>query len=448
MPQWHISLLTLHALRLPKPCPQRKRKVFDPKALEFPKELEMYRISPFVQRYAYALLIGATLATLWVNFSPMSYYDMKEWRLADITMPNLLWGGSVTLTPWMIVSDIFMALFFFYLGKELWEAVILERGNLSGRAILLPLGLALGAMAGGALAWQILSAFFETAQEVIYSKGWAVPLGGGTIFVYFFAKNLFAKRSRLLHLALLIAILMDILSLLALGLEHFTLSWRLLWLLLPLLAAFGVGHLHGQQSRPAKTERERRAKRALWPYLLAGALSWFGVAASGLPAALGLLPILPAVRHADRSFGIFAEAEGFLHDPLNRLVHQISWPLVGVLFMFGLLQGGLDLQAFAPTTWITLASFWIGKPLGLALAGGFMYLIGLGYPQKLRLGPVLGVLALSSIGFTASTIAIGAALPGGAMQEAARLGLAMTLLAGPITLLVARTIFTKPIKNK
>ena len=40
--------------------------------------------------------------------------------------------------------------------------------------------------------------------------------------------------------------------------------------------------------------------------------------------------------------------------------------------------------------------------------------------------------------FTIPLGAIETALPGGAMQEAARLGLALSLLAGPMTLLVTR----------
>ena len=47
----------------------------------------------------------------------------------------------------------------------------------------------------------------------------------------------------------------------------------------------------------------------LWPYAVAGLVSWIGVALAGLPPELGLLPLLPAIPHADRSFGLFAEAD-------------------------------------------------------------------------------------------------------------------------------------------
>jgi NhaA family Na+:H+ antiporter len=68
------------------------------------------------------------------------------------------------------------------------------------------------------------------------------------------------------------------------------------------------------------------------------------------------LPIIPAIPHAHRAFGLFAEAEEYLHDPLNRLAHLAVKPLILVLFLFGLTRGGIDLGAFAPTTLVTQAA--------------------------------------------------------------------------------------------
>ena len=44
----------------------------------------MYRVSPFVRRFAWALLGGAGIATAWVNLSPATYYDTMEFRLLDL----------------------------------------------------------------------------------------------------------------------------------------------------------------------------------------------------------------------------------------------------------------------------------------------------------------------------------------------------------------------------
>ncbi|WP_225029255.1 Na+/H+ antiporter NhaA, partial [Xinfangfangia pollutisoli] len=396
----------------------------------------MYRISPHMRHFGMALLSGASLATLWVNLAPESYYDFIEWRLADLPLPHWMWRMPVSLTPFLIVTDILMAGFFFVIGKELWEALILERGALSGRRAWLPFGLTFGGMAGAALAWLILQALIETAAEAVPGGGWTVPLGSDTVLAYLIGRRLFGTGHPALHLLLLLAIATDILALLVLGLSNPHLSIRLLWLALPLLASLGVWQLRGRLARHGATERDRRLSLALWPYVLAGGLSWFGVAASGLPGALGLLPVIPAIAHAERSFGLFAEAEGFLQDPLNRLVRLMAQPVALVLFLFGLLRGGVDLMAFAPTTLVVLGSLWIGRPLGMGLAGLILWRgLGLHLPPRVTPADLGRIVALLAMGFTVPAVAIDAALPGGAMQEAARLGLALSLLAGPLALL-------------
>jgi NhaA family Na+:H+ antiporter len=173
--------------------------------------------------------------------------------------------------------------------------------------------------------------------------------------------------------------------------------------------------------------------------VLAGMACWLGVALSGLPATLGLLPLIPVIPHAERSFGLFAEAEEFLNDPLNRLAHLIARPLPWVLFLFGLTRGGVDFGAFAPMTGSVLAALWLGKPLGIIIgaliAGG---LTGRALPRALRLSELILVAVIAGTGFTVPVLAVGIALPGGELAEAARLGLALSLFAGPVALLLSK----------
>ena len=399
----------------------------------------MYRVSPFVRHFALALLSGIGLATLWVNLDPASYYDFIELRISDLPLPRWMWPIPVSLTPFMIVTDIAMSLFFFFIGKELWEALILERGALSGRRAWLPFGLTVGGMLGAALLWLILSALLETAEEASFGTGWTVPLGTDVVLAYLVGRRVFGPGNIALHLLLLIAIASDILALLVLGLSNPHLSMRLLWLALPLAASLAVYALYGRRLGPDASERDRRASLQIWPYVIAGGLSWFGVAASGMPGALGLLPVIPAIAHADRSFGVFAEAEGFLHDPLNRLTHLLLRPVAVILFFFGLIRGGVDLQAFAPTTLVTLGALWLGRPLGMLGAGlALAATFGARLPPGISLRDLLRIMAILAMGFTVPAIAIDAALPGGAMQEAARMGLALSLLAGAVMALLAR----------
>lgn len=407
----------------------------------------MYRVSAFVPRLALALLCGGAVATVWVNFAPASYYDAVEWRLVELGVPTWIAPLPLGITPLSLVAEGLMALFLFIVGKELWEALILERGALRGGAALLPLSLTLGGLIGAAGAWTLCAALFETAEEASFATGWQVPLGTDVVLAYLVGRRLFGPEHPALHLLLLIAVATDILALLALGLSHPPASLRPVWLVLPLGAALVVWRLFGRAPAPGASERDRRARLSLWPYVLAGLISWVGTVAAGLPGALGLLPVIPAIAHADRSFGPFAEVEELMQDPLNRLAHTLAWPLAGVLFLFGLTRGGVDLAAFAPTTVSTLAGLWLGRPLGMIVIGlGLAVALGLRLPKGIKLRDILAVIGVLAMGFTVPVIALDSALPGGAMQEAARLGLALSLLAGPVLLLVLGQRYLVPQK--
>lgn len=402
----------------------------------------MYRVSPFVRHFGLALLSGAGLATAWVNLAPTRYYDAIEYRLADLALPGWIAPHGVNLTPMSIVSDGLMALFTAFVAKELWEALVLERGALSGRAARIPLAAVIGGALGAVLVWILTGSLIETADEATFAAGWQVPVGSDVVIGYLIGRRVFGQGHPALHLLLLSAIGFDILGLLVLGLSDPAGSWlRLLWLLVPLAASVGVWLTYGRRPAIMASERERRRGQHLWPYVLAGIICWLGVAASGLPPALGLLPVVMAIPHADRAFGPFAEAEEFLHDPLNRLAHLLVWPVAVVLFLFGLTRGGIDLGAFAPTTLTVLAALWIGKPLGIV--AGIIVAMGLlraTIPAGISGRDLMLVTVILSMGFTVPVMALETALPGGGMAEAARLGLALTLVAGPIALLLRRRL--------
>jgi Na+:H+ antiporter, NhaA family len=400
----------------------------------------MYRVSSFVPRFAKALLGGAALATVWVNLAPASYYDSIEFRFLDLDLPGWLAPLPFSLTPLNIVADGLMALFLFFIGKELWEALTLEQGALNGRQAILPAGLTLGGMIGAGLTWILVGSLIETAEEAGFATGWQVPLGSDVVLCYLVGRASFGRGHPALHLLLLLTIATDILALLVSGLSQPDASMRLAWLLLPAAAATVTWAYYGRPPPPDAPERQRRVGQQLLPYVLSGALSWIGVAASGLPPVLGLLPVIPAIAHADRSFGLFAEAEELLHDPLNRLAHGLVWPLTGILFLFGLTRGGIDLSAFAPTTITTLVALWLGRPLGMLVIGlGLAAAFGLRLPSGISLRDILRIALIMAIGFTVPVLSLESALPGGAMQEAAKLGLALSLLAGPLSMLLGRS---------
>ena len=401
----------------------------------------MYRVSPFVRRFGRALIAGVLLATLWVNIAPGSYYDAIEYRLIELPKPAWLAGETLILSPVVVVADLLMAMFLFFAGKELWEALVLQRGALSGRRALLPAGAVVGAMLGAIAAWLIHGAVFVSADWAPWGAGWPLPIGSEIVLGYVAGRLVLGPSHPALHLLLLISIATSILGLLILGVAYPHAGLQLLWLLLPVAATVTVWRLFGRAPAGAATERERRRAMVLWPYVVAGGASWIGVVAAGLPGALGLLPVIPAIPHADRAFGLFAEAEEYLNDPLNRLAHLLIRPVSVVLFLFGLTHGGIDFAALAPPTGTVLAALWIGKPIGLfagALLAARLFRVPL--PAGIRLRDLVIVAALSGIGFTAPLLALDTALPGGAMAEAARLGFALSILAWPAAWLLARLL--------
>jgi NhaA family Na+:H+ antiporter len=244
---------------------------------------------------------------------------------------------------------------------------------------------------------------------------------------------------------LLVMIALDMLGLIMLGLTHPNGGLlRLAWLALPALAATLVWYLHARPmgrgtQGAAIPERLRQRAGALWPYVLAGAVSYVGVIAAGLPGALGLLPIVPAILHAERSFGLFAEAEEMLQDPLNRMAHALIYPITVILFLFGLTRGGIDMAAYAPPTLLVLLTYWLGKPLGF-LAGTWAALrFGAAVlPQDVSVAALVRVALLMGIGFTVPVLALDTALDGGEVAEAARMGLALTFGMGIFCLILPR----------
>lgn len=396
----------------------------------------MYRVSPHVRYFATALLSGAGAATLWVNLSPDSYYDVLEYRISLPDLPDALGLPDPVLTLQSITSEGLMALFIAFIGKELWEALVLERGALAGatrRSV--PLGAVIGGVLGAVLVWLLVLPADPDVTALGHFAGWPLPIGSDVVLCYVFGAWVFGRDHPALHLLLLIAIAFDILGLLALGLAFPGAGLRPAWLLVSAAALALVWTFATRLAHPQASERQHRRAAALWPYALAGVFCWLGVVLSGLPGALGLLPLIPLIPHAERSFGLFAEAEELLHDPLNRLAHLVVSPLPAVLCLFGLTRGGVDLSAFGPMTARVVAAMWVGKPLGILIGAGVALLWRGGkMPSGMSLFDLCLIAILSGIGLTVPLLALDSALPGGILADQARAGLALSLLCGPLAL--------------
>ena len=112
-----------------------------------------------------------------------------------------------------------------------------------------------------------------------------------------------------------------------------------------------------------------RRIRTFWPYIIAGgALSWTALFWGGLHPALALVPVIPFLPHAARDPGLFVEAPPGAHDPLSQFEHWWKLPVQGILFLFGLVNAGVEIGTIGTGTWAVFIALLIGKPVGIGLA--------------------------------------------------------------------------------
>jgi NhaA family Na+:H+ antiporter len=423
----------------------------------------MYRVWNFITNYSLLLIAGALIALFWANTNPHTYHLIVEfplwfndWIGADHHHWEQILGSDAAIfgehdtakvvTLHYLINDILMALFFAIAAKEVWEAVILEEGSLRGKKAATPLFATLGGMIGPITVYLGLAYLMGPAKFGAVANGWAIPTATDIAFSYLVGRMVFGAAHPAVRFLLLLAIADDAAGLVILAIFYPSGELAPEWLLLSLGSAIAVFVLFnwlprkmdvGKQLRPNSTWV--RYKLSFWPYLIAGALSWFGFAQSGLHPALGLLPIVPTLPHADRAFGIFAEAEEYLTDLLNHSEHLLKHPVEVILFFFGLLNAGVEFNAIGDPTWLVLAGLVIGKPVGVLLFGYIgAHVLRLGLPEGMRTIDLFVIGCVAAIGFTVSLFVASVAFDPGPVQDAAKMGALFSFGAAGISLIAGK----------
>ena len=404
----------------------------------------MYRVWNFLTSYSLLLIIGALAALVWANTNAESYHHFVEFVIWDNAPIGHLHDGHRTLTLHYLINDVLMAMFFAIAAKEVWEAVILEKGSLRGRRAATPLFATLGGMLGPIVVFLGLATVMGSSVYTAVANGWAIPTATDIAFSYLVGRLVFGAGHPAVRFLLLLAIADDAAGLIILALFYPSADLAPQWLLLSLGAAIGVFVLFnwlprrldaGKQERPNSTWV--RNKLSFWPYAIAGCVSWYGFMRSGIHPALGLLPIVPAIPHADRAFGIFAEAEEHLTDLLNTMEHALKYPVEIVLFFFGLLNAGVEFSFIGPATWLVLLGLLVGKPMGIFLFGWIAARpLRLGIPQGMRILDLVVVGCVAAIGFTVSLFVASVAFQAGPVQDAAKMGALFSFAAAGISMIM------------
>lgn len=428
----------------------------------------MYRIWDFVVNYSLLLVIGALAALVWANLDPQTYNHVVDYPLlfndfvgSDYARWAQAYGdgytfyevGDVTrvLSFHFVVNDMLMALFFAVAFKEVWEAVILKEGALRGRKAATPLIATAGGMLAPVAVYLGLASVMGSETYSAVANGWAIPTSTDIAFSYVVGRVIFGAGHPAVRFLLLLAIADDAGGMLILALFYPSAALEPAWLLLSFgaaMAAFVLANWlprkldRGNRMRPVSTFV--RGRLHALPYIVAGCLSWYGFAESGLQPALGLLPVVMAVPHANHAFGLFSEAEQYLTDLLNRMEHALKHPVEVILFLFGLLNAGVEFAgtgAVGVATWLVLAGLLVGKPLGIFAFGWIAARsLGLGLPKGMRMVDLAVIGSAASVGFTVSLFLAAVAFEAGPVQDAAKIGALLSLAATIVAALLARLL--------
>ena len=347
------------------------------------------------------------------------------------------------ITFHFLVNDILMALFFAIAGKEVWEA-LLPGGALSDpKKAATPLIATLGGIVGPA---GLYMAGVLTFDKPILTDGWAIPCATDIAFSYLVARIIFGPGHPAIAFLLLLAIADDAAGLAILAVFYPQKELKLGWLALSAFAV-ALGYVF----------RKLRLQSFWWYLVICGSLSWYGFEMAGIHAALGLVPIIPCMPHAQTDLGIFAREELHRDDTLNAFEHWWKKPVEIILGLFGLMNAGVEMTSVGLGTWLVLVGLLIGKPLGITVFTWISQKVfrlqipgGMNYRDVVTLGTIAG------IGFTVALFVSTAAFKvpeksapnyaaAKATLDSAKMGALGSFFAVALSFGVARKLGVKPL---
>jgi NhaA family Na+:H+ antiporter len=351
----------------------------------------------FSREYLLLLPLGASIALLWVNLAPESYF-------------------RTTFRLDFLVNDVAMVLFFGLIMKEVAEATAPGGVLHSWRRVMLPLIAALGLTIVPALAYVIVVPVFDEPRVL---EGWPMLFAVDLACGYLIARLIFGKHP-VIPFFILLAIAANALGIIALvaagGGAHFRPQWLIL-----MAASVAIAYVF----------RRMRVK-SFWPYVLVGGgLSWCALYFSGFQPALALVPIVPFLPHARRDPGFFVDAAPGAHDALSRFEVWCRHPAQIALFLFGLVNAGVPLKALYLGTWSLPLTMIVARPVGLLVGVGVAVALRLHLPHGVTWRDIVVVGFISTIGFTMALFFATAAVGAGPTLSELKMG-ALLSVAGAV----------------
>ena len=316
-----------------------------------------------VQRYL-ALPIGVALGLLWANTAPEPYFVVAH----SLAFP---------------VNEIGMALFVGLIMQEIVEAVMPGGALHSWRRWSLPLLAAMGGIAGSAA---VYLAYVRGHYETILEPGWPIATAIDIAVAYYVLKTIL-PRSGALPFVLLLAIATNLFGMLVVAPQYPTAVVHGGGLGLMLVALGVAGAMRAL------------SVRSFWPYLVVcGTLSWVALYREGLHPAFALVPIVPFLPHEPRRLDLLADPPD--DDAVHHFEHEWNTLVQGILFLFGLVNGGVLFRGYDTGTWALLLGALVGRPLGILTAVGVAVAAGWHLPRGLGWRQLVVAAMACSSGFT------------------------------------------------
>jgi NhaA family Na+:H+ antiporter len=366
----------------------------------------MTRPIRFLLDHALAVPIGVAFALIWANTLPESYF-----RFAS------------TQAFW--VNDVGMAFFFAFAMQEVIETMVPGGALGTWRRAVLPVVAAIGGALGAVAAFEL---YVHNTDELLLAAGWPIVCGVDAAFAYFLVKTLLRQRGATVFL-LLLAIASNAIGLIVIGLRQ------------PVIETRGVGVWLLIAAAIASLALARMKPRSFWPHLLiAGSLSWFGFAWSGLHPALALLPIVPFFPHAARDLNLASDAPHSPHDSTRHFEHVFREPVQLVLFLFALVNAGVLVRGYGTGTWAILTGALVGRPLGMLASVGLAVAAGLHLPADVSWRALIVVACAASVGFAFALFYATATFAVGPVLAELKTGALLTIAGAVIALVIARLL--------
>ncbi len=409
------------------------------------------RVWNFISQYSVLLIGGAIAGITWANVDPHTYHHVVDFVLLKESLAGKIYGDdpglfSRKLTVHYLVNDVLMAFFFAVAGKEVWEAIIMKNGSLRGKKALTPLFATAGGMVGPVAVYLGIALLLGSETYSAVANGWAVPTATDIAFSYLVGRVIFGAGHPAVRFLLLLAIADDAAGLIIIAVFYPSGELALEWLLLSVAAIALVYILFNWLPRHLDRGGNTHAKTTFvlktfsyWPYLVAGLFSWLGFQEAGIHPALGLLPVIPAIPHAETSLGIFADEEKHFSDLLNKAEHHLKIPVEIILLLFGFANAGVEFSAIGTPTYLVLLGLLVGKPIGILIFGWLgAHVLKFGMPESMNLGDILIIGFVAGIGFTVALFVASVAFPPGDIQDAAKMGALMSLGGAVVAIAVSR----------